>query len=708
MRLNCVGFLVIFLASGIVFAQNNVWTENENLDVVLLKKNLAQVIKEAENSAANDVNSLLRQLDLYNRAANNPKIAATVRQIAAAPDLEKNRLNAAYRIKESIKNEHFKDAETLELFLRQITFDGEIFYKFITLCVENRQNCDINGFDSWLAEKASKTDANLYEMHDWTDLRINFRNKLNLDNSEILNQFANDLRENPDNLKIALRYLKFHREPADAAWLLENFTSKQAYHYYELGRSLFDGKKHYLPNEKSLQSNSIAAAFLQKSLNLPFDEKDKDLIWQYRLRHVSVDPKISNYEKQLRFWTKRELADVYKYIGEAHNAQPIIEELAALDKSDIAEKDFSFIAGGVQSVSGARVIESKILREQATRQDSIEYWYERIEYYRGRKEPERMFDAYKQIFVSVPFNMDDKRSRENRLSLVRKFAGFVEDEFGIYTNKDDELDDLEKQKLLLWKDAENFLRNEFNKNSARLKYSYDLAQIVGSEDFDDLLDEILDKNSKMLLDAFVNLDIDNSYGDLFVVFLGNKSISKARKDEFVNQLEKLVTNAAPRKILFFCRLLGENGFAENYAARAIPFLHKQLDKTEIQFNSARLSDGQSYELKELRKGLIERLFKTYLTINNWKSAENLLMTKIQDSIPESLAMLAVNAARNNAFDDAARIWKIQANLNRRNLYNLQNIKEFPVVRQNLQAFYRQMKSDETYSPIPDIALKMLD
>jgi hypothetical protein len=706
MRFNCVGLLLVLLASGIVLAQNNVWQENENLDVVLLKKNLAQVIKEAENSSANDVNSLLRKLDLYNRAANNPKIAATVKQITAASDLEKYRLKAAYTIQEIIKDENFKDAETLELFLRQISFDGEIFHKFISLCSENRQSCDINGFDRWLAEKASKTDENTYESYDWVGLRIDFRNKLNLDNTEILNQLVTDLRENSDNFEVALRYLKFHREPADAAWLLENFTSKQAYYYYRLGISLFDN--YSLPKEEKLILDRTAAAFLQKSLNLPFDHKDKTLILQHQLNQSSVAPQIGNYEKQLRFWTKRKLAGIYKSIGEAHNAQPIIEELSALDKSDIVEIDISFLAGGVQMLSGARVIESKILGEQATRQDSVKHWLERIEYYRGRKEPEQMFDAYKQMFASVPFDMNDKHSRESRLDLIRRFAGFVEDEFGEYTNKDVELNDSEKQKLILRKDAENFLKNEFNKNSARLKYSYDLAQVIGSYNFNDLLVEIFDKNSQMLLDAFVSLDVESYYyHDLFSDFLGNKSISKARKDAFVNQLEKLAANAAPRKLLFFCRLLDEDGLKEKYAARSIPFLRKQLDKTELQFNSARLSEGKSFELKELKKELVETLFRNYLAINDWKAAENLLMTKFQDLISESLVSVSIIAAQNSDFDDAVRIWKLRANLNRRSLNKIQLLKEFPSVRQNLQSFYQQMKSDETYSPIPDIALKLL-
>jgi hypothetical protein len=705
------GLLLILLLSGVVFAQNSVWQENKNLDVVLLKKDLGQLIKESESSPSVDSQTLLRMLNLYYRAANYPKIAATVKQIIAAPDLEKNRINIAETVKYFIKSDFFQDAEILRLYLQKINFDGEIFGKFADLCYADQQNCDVGGFDDWLKLKAQeKSEKDDFSQTNWTGIRIDWHKKFNLDNTEIFNQFIDAVRENPSDLDTALRYLKYLRSSSEALWLSENFNSKRAFDYYQLGETI--APKDYSLSITEDENRFLARAalvFLQKSISLPFADEDIKLIGAYKFRYVSMPPRVGNYEKQLRFWTKKEIAKVYRLMGEPQNAQPIIEELNALDKSDIVETDVSYISGAVQAQSGARVIESKILREQATRQDSTAYWFERIEYYRGRNETERMFDAYKQMLTIIPFDMNDKRSRENRLDSIRRFAGFVEDEFGGYTDKNTELDEREKQKLLLWKDAENFLRNEFGKNSARLKYSYDLAQVIGSYDFDELLVEIFDKNSQMLLDAFVNLDVESYYyHDLFSDFLGKKAISKVRKDAFVNQFEKLAANAAPRKILFFCRLLIENGLEKNYAVRSIPLLRKHLDKTEVQLNPARLSEKKSLWFKYEKKQLVETLFRAYLANNDWKAAENLLVTKYQDSISESLGSVSVSAARNNAFDDAVRIWKIRANLNRQNLNYLASLKSFPAVREGLREYYRQMKESETYSLIPDMALAQLN
>ena len=114
------GLFLILLATANLFAQNDSLKDAENLNAVLLKKDLAAAIKEAESTPANDVRALLRRLELYYRIVDTAKVAATVKQITQAPDFEKNRYAAAESVKYALKDEYFKDAETLRLFLQEI------------------------------------------------------------------------------------------------------------------------------------------------------------------------------------------------------------------------------------------------------------------------------------------------------------------------------------------------------------------------------------------------------------------------------------------------------------------------------------------------------------------------------------------------------------------------------------------------------------
>lgn len=371
-----IGFLLILLGTVNIFAQNDFWKENGNLDALLLKKDLTQAIKEAENSPANDAPSLLRRLYLYYRVVDNQKIALTVRQIAESADSERNSYVFAETIKYAVKDELFKDTETLRIYLQKINFDWDIYGKFQKLCAENRNSCDVNGFDEWLTRKSSEARAentpaspkiknaiipfevreiNAPDYSIWTSRRIDWREKFGLDNAEILNQFTADARENPADLETASRYLKFLHKPAEIAWLAENFSSKQAYDYYELGETLAGNANDFERKEDERREiRRLAITILQKSLSFPFDERDKNLINSRRFRFVSMMPRIGNYEKQLRFWTKSKLAEVYKNANEPQNAQPLVEELAALDKSDILTENIEYLAGAVQAASGAR------------------------------------------------------------------------------------------------------------------------------------------------------------------------------------------------------------------------------------------------------------------------------------------------------------------------------------------------------------------
>lgn len=709
------GIFILFVVTATnVFAQANFWEVESEITKILLKKDLRQTIKEAEATSANDLDSLLRRLSLYRRAAESEKFGLTVKQISKSADFAKNRYRINEFVSSALKDELFRDIETLQIYLQNFEFNGDIFHKFTNLCLQNKTGCDAGGFDRWLAQKAAETEADKDSFYgvspnfDWTVTRINWRERLGLDNTEILNQIAEDVRKNPADLETALRYLKIFRNSQEIASLAEIFSSKRAFDYYELGETISNNADYSLQSADEKQNlRRIAVSFLQKSLSLPFDNEDARLINIRKFRFASVQPRIGNYEKQLRFWTKTELAETLKNLGEPQNAQPIVEELAAMDKSDIMTENVSYLAGMVQSASGARAVESKILREQAARQDSYEYWQERVSYYHGRNEPERVFDAYRQALGVVPFDLSNKRSSEMRLYFIRSFAYFVREKFERYGDDDSEnLSEEEKLKQSFRKDAENFLRNEFEKTKSDIRYSYHLAEIIEDNKFKKLTDEILSRNSELLVNA-AKMDLVNSLDDLLDSFFKIETLSQEKKDSVFEQIIKIAENKAAKSAWIICEAI--IGVEENlrYAARVIPILLKNLKIAENKFNLSKRSDDDYSDLNGLRGKYIETLFSAYLSANDWKSAEKVFLENYPIVSIYSLDRLIWSAVKNGAFNDAVRYWKIKANADRRNLENLSSLVRYPAVAERLREFYKQMKVDEPNSPIPDIALEKL-
>lgn len=704
-------FVVSFAVAN-VSAQTGFGDVENEINKILLKKDLRQAIREAENSFANDLKSLLRRLLLYRRAADFEKVALTARQIIGRPDFQKNYNQTREFLETALKSEHFKDIEVLRIFLQKAYFNNDIYGRFVKLCLSNKEACDIRGFDTWLAQKASeaeKSSNGYYSAEfEWTSRQVDWRRQFGLDDKEITIRFSENVRNNPADLEAALQYLQYFNSSADLQWLAENFSSPQAYSYYELGERIGRLRDFSLlqTSDDGQPVRRVAVRFLLKSLETPFNEKDVALIHSYRLRYVSIPPQIKNYEKQLRFWTKTALAENYKNIGEAQNAQPIVEELTKLDKSDIISSTPAYLAGAVQDASGARAVESEILRQQALRQDSYEYWQERISYYYGRNEPELMFSSYLQSFAAVPFDPLKGDLKGMRIFVIRRFADFAENKFGQNSNKvvSEDWSPEDKRRHQFWKDAESFLRGEFEKNKSNIKYSYELGQIIAENDFDNLADEIVSKNPEILTNA-AKSDLLMGYDRLLDVFLKSANVSQAKKDAVFDELLKIADKTDVKKAWVIFELFCQEE-PRKYHAKIVPLLEKHLAKSLEFVKTYKRSDDEDGDFSRLPNRYGESLFHIYLAANDRKSAEKLLADGYY-SYNYGINALVENAARNGAFDEAARYWKIKANLNRQDLEGLSSLTRFPALAQSLREFYTQMKTAEPNSPIPDAALQIL-
>ena len=88
---------------------------------------------------------------------------------------------------------------------------------------------------------------------------------------------------------------------------------------------------------------------------------------------------------------------------------------------DFVRQDVHQLAGGVQRDSGERVVEASILRNQALKQESAEYWIERASYYRGRGETDLEKESFRKALEIIPARPNTNQAAADRFEIVRSF-----------------------------------------------------------------------------------------------------------------------------------------------------------------------------------------------------------------------------------------------------------------------------------------------
>ena len=75
-------------------------------------------------------------------------------------------------------------------------------------------------------------------------------------------------------------------------------------------------------------------------------------------------------------------------------------------------------------------------------------------------------------------------------------------------------------------------------------------------------------------------------------------------------------------------------------------------------------------------------------------------------MPRNLGLIAVAAAQHGAASDALRLWRLKANLDRRDLTGLDQLSRTEAKAQ-LREFYLQMKKDDPQTTVAESALRTL-
>ena len=666
--------LVIYLAAAMsVSAQEQAFDgltiERLEREVTrqLLEKDAGELANElARDKSGTSVLPLLRRLTIFARAGHRARVLETLNQLAVASDMPpvSHRWVVAQAIKKIIGSEDLMVQRAYyERIMPTDAGDGE------QLLLLWEASGDTKELDAWLAARVKDNPG-------WMQWRMRWRARLGTA-GQVLDALASEVKANPQDSERVRRYQQANNwagDLQDVAWLADVLRPDTAYEFYELATLL----KRNAP--------ATTAKLLERSLSLPFTERDMQLIRERVLPMYSMTPRVKSWEKQFRFWTKRHLAEVYKANSQPQLAQLLVEELVRMKAEDETLEEVHQLAGAVQAQSGMRVVEAKILRDEASEKESAEYWINRAQYYIGRKEYEAVMDSYRSAFAHLPFKPQDKTIARARLSLLRAFAWFGSSRHS---------PDSEKRSFRR-PEVKQVLLREFNSVPPEQEYAFWVAHLLVDDDLE--LDELLDTLFVRQIDTLGRLLAGRAeWGQAEVRVIEQivcrSSLTREQRSNYWTQLEALARAGAPSRLYYLADVMVDC----DEPRRAIPLLVHYLNYIQER------KDETIYEGEWMT---LDHLFAAYLKIGDWQSAEKLLLKREDLSGLSWLPRISLAAVEAGAVSDSVRLWRKKANLDRRHLHGLDQLARTKA-KEPLREMYLEMKKRDPLSSVPDQALMIL-
>ena len=627
---------------------------------LLLDKNINDVIKQLDKEDSSTVSSLLRRIVIYNRAGQTLQVRKTLEQLPSAADWQ---CPATDDLRFLLRNADGENLTSQRLYYERLCPDD--IGGSDQLVRIWASNGDLKELDTWLAERSDRN-------KEWLMLRVQARAKSGTA-GEVLDGLAAEVRANPSDWERLNLYLEANNRAGaiqDIKWLAETFEARTAFDYFQLAGIL---RSH---------SPQVGAKLLLKSLEVPFTDADAKLLSDEinRYRSVAISIKI-NWEKQLRYWTKRSLIETYQQMNQPLAAQPLVEELVAMKVDDILTNDIHKLAGEVQSDSGQRVVETKILRDEVARRSTSAYWLERARYYNGREEYRLERDTYRQALIALAANPNDSKALNERFDVVRMFTFFLDQE---HNGKEDRAE------------LEKLLTVELSSVPPETGYALQIARLITQNELElDALQNSLLTNRPSFLARLLNGRREWNKAERFLIsdIMDHDDVPPDLRDKIWSSLELLVRDPGSMRAYFLADAMQDT---DEYQ-RAIPLWRGYIEH-------ANPSNWEGY-----KREAISNLFTAYCKTKQWRAAEKFLLAQ-QDSLwrdlPKALAEVAVAAAQQNAIEDAMRLWRKSTNLDRPNLEALQQLARTSA-KPLLLAMYTKMKTEAPQSTIPDLALQIL-
>ncbi len=635
------------LSPALAGSQTEWWKIEQDVARSLLKHNTDQTLRELSARAEKgDAQSLLSELDICLRAGRESQAASALEKLSAArPKPDKSVLS--YAADFLIGREEWDlSRRFLEIFPQAEPGWGYVFVKHWA------QQSKPATIDSWLA---SRQKANFKY---WMSERLRLAAQSGTADA-LLTELSDAVLKHGTDVEKAQYYVEALQQTArkkDISWMTEACKPRLSWDTFRFGQAI----ESYSP--------STASVFFQRSLSMPYTAQDQKLLDDYMRTHSqALISGNQNWQKQLRGWTRQELAQCYQRCGQSSKAQPLIEQLSAQYPDGLPLYGLSQLSGQVQAGSGARVIEKRLKVAEPGNKNSSEYWLTRAQYYVGRKEERQATEAFEKSIQVAPTAQADEMWQRSRA--VSDYARY---ESGLKGKEA----------------AMKILRREFDTCPPGSEYASRLvSDMVWYEDNNSGFLRGDDEVLWSYLSAHQTWTVRER--DLLQKMAHN---SLSTRESFFQRAELLARDNASR-----AAFLGEVLQRNQCAARAVP---------QLRYAVSHLSEKQELEVEMARSNL----FSACLEAGLWRQAEELLPTMIAHLDPDSLTSmlkgLAVAAARCGDKKDALRIWSKKDRLDRSDISSLAELSRYGM-KPALIEYYRQMAWQDKNSSVPAAALAQL-
>lgn len=673
---------------------------NASISDVLMKKDLTQYADELARKEPRSFEELMRRIYVFERAGQKERANEMAHKLFNVNGYEKQYDLALETFYEKVG---FYDSANLKIYVEKFiekleANSGSAIWFFIRMPEKSEMNDKI---ESWLIERYKKSPENqkdvcFNDLYQWRVIHGGVE--------AMRPPLRVAVEKNPQSYEHAAKYL-FHTENIkDWIWLVDTFNSPNAYDYDRLAQDFesFARTGSYKVIKGAHDDMlRLAVKLYQRSLETGFSENDKtamdsrefyrpkpsDDIMSYLSSRRRLYPRPDeNYEKQLRYWTKHRLVRVYQQLKQQESAQSVLQDLADMDKDDIVanyENNYVNEDGKLTAKPSSKIIESKILQDEAAKRDTTDYWIKRIEYYEGIENLRAVKQSFTLAFNALPSKKLDNTHRNERLTIFGSLNRYAY-EFCV-------------QKAENCDFAKRFLEREFSESTANITYLSRFVSEACGTSFDSLCEKWAVENPDLLI-RFVKdknsglLQGGSGAGVIFRQIAKTNLISDVQKQRLWNELENEMSGE------FYINIYA--GWMSG------------IGEYERAIRSYRLIiSRQSNDIWNENTKLI--LFRLYLKKGDWELAETFRFNEMKsdwnafsDKFTNHLEQIALVAAQQNAINDALRLWKIRANLDRREIDLLPELAKTKL-KEPLRDFYSQMKIRDPQSTAPDAALEQL-
>lgn len=503
--------------------------------------------------------------------------------------------------------------------------------------------------DMWLASKP-KGIKNF-----WIKARLHFDMQHGIGDA-LEEELADRVRSSPQDVAGAIIFLDTityahsgaRRKVPDLSWVAEIIKPVLATDANELA-----AKFEYLKIWKN------ADIFYRQAITIPLTDEEVELFG----RGQQVFRSASVLRADFAVSTREGLVRCLMAMKQTEEAQKWMQEAAAIrEKSHLRQN--TYLAGQVQEVSSARVIEKKIVAEEKTSGDNPDYWKERALYYQGRKEPVNEEAAIRKgLALTSPQPESARRGKgytDWRSNLLSYYVHFLTREKR----------DIEAVALLRKEIAESPADSESSARAAYLLAS-DFSKQLSADDA--VLWNWLEKRTtwKFAEERLLREMLKNAKQD--------------ELDGYLIRAEKLASGNDPTRAYMLGWIENSLGFSQ----RSIPLIEYAAEHTQD---------------KNLKEQAAASLFRSYMGMKDWRSADRVFTNSTGRLTPDEYSKVAVLAAKAGNKADAMRIWSRVADMDPSEMRELEQLLKAGL-RDELFAFYQNMQKSMPSSDIPAKALK---